>query len=198
MSISNDKIKSNELPCRNLLLGITGSIGAVNMPAYVQYFKHKLAENVFILISSSAKNFLNNYSLEIISGNIVFDNLFTSSDKFKIPHIQLPSLADLFLIMPATANIISKAANGIADDLITTSIVASSCPVVFVPSMNSVMWFNKIIQSNVKRLKDYGYYVIEPSMGIQVSNSNTSFGAMPPMKSIFEILLNILGNKGSL
>lgn len=157
MGISKGNIKSNELPCKNLLLGITGSIGAVNMPTYVQYLKNKFTKNIFIMISSAAKNFVNSYSLEFISGHKIFENPFTPVDEFKAPHIQLPKLADLFLIMPASAN-------GIADDLITTSIVASSCPLVFVPSMNNVMWFNKIIQNNVRKLQEYGYYVMEPSL----------------------------------
>ena len=188
-------MKNNKLPCKNLLLGITGSIGAVNMPAYVQYLKNKFAENIFIMISNAAKNFVNSYSLEFISGHKIFENTFTPIDEFKVPHIQLPKLADLFLIMPATANIISKAANGIADDLITTAIVASSCPLVFVPSMNSIMWFNKIIQNNVRKLQECGYYVIEPSEGIEVSDSSRGFGAMPPLNLILENLVNIIKQK---
>ena len=183
-----------QLPCKNLLIGITGSIGSVNMPSNVLYIKQKFAENIFIMISSSAKNFINAYSLEIISGNRVFDNMFSTDDRIKIPHIQIPNIADLFLIMPATANIISKAANGIADDLITTSILGSKCPVVFVPSMNSIMWFNKAIQNNVKKLKEYGYHVLEPTEGTAVSNSHKDFGAMPQIGSIIKDLINIIKN----
>lgn len=163
MESKAEKIDLKKLPCGNLLIRITGSIGAVNMPMYIQYMKNKFAENIFIMISKAARNFVNPYSLEFISGHKTLEDLFSPNDKYNVPDIQLPKQADVFIIMPATANIISKAASGIADDLISTSIVASTCPVVFVPSMNSAMWFNKIIQRNVELLRENGYTVMEPS-----------------------------------
>jgi len=192
MEYTKNKMENRRFICRNLLIGITGSIGAVNMPIYVQYMKDKFAENIFIMISKAARNFVNPYSLEFISGHKTFEDLFTPHGEYKVPHIQLPEKADIFLIMPATANIISKAANGIADDLISTSIVASSCPVLFVPSMNDIMWFNNIIQRNVKLLRDSGYYVMEPSEGIQVSNSKRGAGAMPPLNLILGYIEKII------
>ena len=149
-------------------------------------------ENIFIMISKAARNFVNPYSLEFISGHKTFEDLFSPNEKYNVPHIRLPKQADVFIIMPATANIISKAASGIADDLISTSIVASTCPVVFVPSMNSAMWFNKIIQRNVELLRENGYTVMEPSEGIEVSDSKREFGAMPPLNFILENLENII------
>jgi len=146
MEYTKNKMENRRFICRNLLIGITGSIGAVNIPIYVQYIKDKFAENIFIIISKAARNFVNPYSLEFISGHKTFEDLFAHYDEYKVPHIQLPEKADIFLIMPATANIISKAANGIADDLISTSIVASASPVVFIPSMNSVMWFIRLFK----------------------------------------------------
>jgi phosphopantothenoylcysteine decarboxylase/phosphopantothenate--cysteine ligase len=192
MEDASEKIEKRKLPCENLLIGITGSVGAVNMPIYIQYIKNKFAENIFIMISKAAKYFVSSYSLELISGHKTFEDLFTPQNEYKVPHIQLPKQADFFLIMPATANIISKAANGIADDLISTSIVSSSCPVVFIPSMNSVMWFNRIIQRNIKLLRESKYYVMEPSYGIEVSDSRREFGAMPQMNLILEYLEKII------
>ncbi len=97
--------------------------------------------------------------------------------------------------MPATANIIGKVANGIGDDLISTSIISSNSPVVFVPSMNEAMWLNKIVQNNVRKLRDYGYYVIEPSEGVEVSDSKHGYGAMPPIKIVLEKLVTIVKKK---
>ncbi len=192
MKDKSEKIEKRKFPCKNLLLGITGSVGAVNMPIYIRYIKEKFTENIFIMISKSAKNFVNPYSLELISGHKTFEDLFTPRNGYNVPHIRLPKQADIFLIMPATANIISKAANGIADDLISTSIVASPCPVVFIPSMNSVMWFNRIIQRNIKLLRENKYYVMEPSYGITVSDSKREFGAMPQINLILEYLEKII------
>ncbi|MBI2648975.1 MAG: bifunctional 4'-phosphopantothenoylcysteine decarboxylase/phosphopantothenoylcysteine synthetase, partial [Thaumarchaeota archaeon] len=109
----------------------------------------------------------------------------------KVPHAELTRSADLFLIMPATANIIGKAVNGICDDLISTSIVACQAPVVFVPSMNEVTWSNKAVQQNTQKLKTLGYYVLEPTCGYEITDMKQTFGAMPTFASILEQLKQI-------
>ena len=144
------------------------------MIPYIQYFQQRLAKNVCIMLSKAAQNFVNKYSLELITRKKVWTDLYEFDDEKRVPHTQLPAKADLFLIMPATANIIGKAGNGIADDLISTSILASNIPFVFAPSMNKVMLLNRAFQDNVKKVKKYGYYIIEPSEGIEVGTSTGS------------------------
>lgn len=95
--------------------------------------------------------------------------------------------------MPATANIIGKAANGIADDIISTSVLSYSSPIVFVPSMNEVMWFNKVVQQNVSKLLSLGHHVVTPSTGYEVSNLQWTFGAMADLAVVENRLREIIG-----
>ncbi|MGP6240368.1 flavoprotein [Cuniculiplasma sp. SKW4] len=97
--------------------------------------------------------------------------------------------------MHATANIVGKAAHGICDDLISTSIVSCQAPIVFVPSMNEIMWRNKVVQENISKIRSQGHYLIEPTTGYEVSSMAKSYGAMPPIRQIIEYLINVLASK---
>ncbi|MHB1440853.1 MAG: flavoprotein [Cuniculiplasma sp.] len=181
-----------KLPCKTMILGITGSVMAANMTFYLNMLKNKFAENVYVIMTKASENFLSPYAMELISGHKVFRNLFDNFEGISVPHIQLSEKADIFLIMPATANIIGKAAGGICDDLISTSVIGSKCKVVFVPSMNERMWYNKAVQSNVKKLKGFNYNIVEPGYGTAISNSKISYGAVPPFDLLLKHLLEIL------
>jgi phosphopantothenoylcysteine synthetase/decarboxylase len=185
-----------EPPCENLLVGVTGSIGAVAVPQFLFLVRQSFAKEVHVMMSRAAQKFVSPYVLRLFSGNHVLTDSFQITDEVKVPHIELTRRADLLLIMPATANIIGKAANGICDDLISTSIVACKSPVVFVPSMNEAMWSNKAIQQNVEKLRSFGYHLIEPSSGYEITDMKQTYGAMPTFPSILEQLEKIMAGGG--
>lgn len=172
----------------NLLLGVTGSVGVLAMPDYIRLLRESVAERIDVIMSHSAKKFVTPYTLRLYSGNHVFTDSFDISDDVRVPHIDLTQKCDVFLIMPATANIIGKIANGICDDLISTAAMACVAPVVLVPAMNPNMWFSKANQKNVSVLKELGHHVIPPSEGYEIADMKPSFGSIPE----FDVIANFL------
>lgn len=172
----------------NLLLGVTGSVGVLIVPHYIKLLRESIAERVYVMMSHSSKRFVTPYTLRLYSGNYVYTDSFNISDDVRVPHIELTRKCDIFVIMPATANIIGKVANGICDDLISTAVMASAAPVVFIPSMNPNMWFSKANQKNVSVLKELGHYVLPPSEGYEIADMKSSFGSLPR----FEVIANFL------
>ena len=148
----------------NIVLGITGGIAAYKACGIVSYLKSEGA-NVDIIMTKNACEFITPLTLETLSGNKVITDMFERPDYVDVKHISLARKADLFLIVPATANIIGKVANGIADDMLSTTIMATKAPVVFAPAMNDGMYSNLIVQDNIKKLKEYGYKFVEPATG---------------------------------
>src|SRR3989304_172762 len=120
----------------NLLLGVTGSVGVLAVPDYIKLLRESFAERVYVMMSHSAKKFVTPYTLRLYSGNYVFSDSFDISDDVRVPHIELTRKCDMFVIMPATANIIGKVANGICDDLISTAVMAFFVPGGFFSSMH--------------------------------------------------------------
>ncbi|WP_100183257.1 flavoprotein [Candidatus Nitrosotenuis aquarius] len=179
----------------NLLLGVTGSVGVLVLPDYIRLLRENIAENVHVMMSHSAKKFVTPYTLRLYSGNYVFTDSFDITDDVRVPHIELTRKCDVFVIMPATANIIGKVANGICDDLISTAVMACKAPVVFVPAMNPTMWFSKANQKNVLTLKELGHHVILPSEGYEISDMKPSFGSMPEFEVIANFLKDIVNKR---
>lgn len=172
----------------NLLLGVTGSVGVLAVPEYIRLLRESIAENVYVMMSHSAKKFVTPYAMRLYSGNHIYTDTFDITDDVKVPHIDLPKKCDLFVIMPATANIIGKVANGICDDLISTAVMASKIPVVFIPAMNHNMWTSKANQKNITTLQDLGHHIIPPSEGYEISDMQSSFGSMAE----FDVIVNFL------
>ena len=148
----------------NIVIGITGGIAAYKACGIVSYLKSEGA-NVDVIMTKNACEFITPLTLETLSGNKVITDMFERPDYVDVKHISLARKADLFLIVPATANIIGKVANGIADDMLSTTIMATKAPVVFAPAMNDGMYSNLIVQDNIKKLKEYGYKFVEPATG---------------------------------
>ncbi|MBR3145695.1 MAG: bifunctional phosphopantothenoylcysteine decarboxylase/phosphopantothenate--cysteine ligase CoaBC [Bacilli bacterium] len=148
----------------NIVIGITGGIAAYKACGIVSYLKSEGA-NVDVIMTKNACEFITPLTLETLSGNKVITDMFERPDHREVEHISLARKADLFLIVPATANILGKVANGIADDMLSTTIMATKAPVVFAPAMNDGMYSNPIVQDNIKKLRDYGYKFIEPATG---------------------------------
>ncbi len=146
----------------NLLIGMTGSIGVISYSEFIFLLRKNIAKNINVIMSKNATKFITPFSIRVLSGNFVFTDTFDESEKIFVPHLELVRKSDLFLIMPATANIIGKLANGICDDLISTCALSAKVPVVLIPNMNSDMWFSKANQRNIALNKELGYHIIEP------------------------------------
>ncbi|MFY7936065.1 MAG: flavoprotein [Flavobacterium sp.] len=177
---------------KKILICVTGAVAATVMPSYILQIRRELNCEVFVMVSENASKFVTPYALRIHSGNDVFSDSFQHTKDVNVPHIKLTEEVDVVLVMPATANIIAKAAHGFCDDLISTSIVAAQKPIVFVPSMNGKMWFNQAVQENVRKIIDFGYYVLEPRNGIEVEGLKDTFGVMPPLSDIILVLRQLL------
>lgn len=149
---------------KNIVLGITGGIAAYKALELARLLVKKGA-NVYPVMTKSAAEFIAPLSFQTLSGNPVFTELFDAARDASIRHIDIAEKGDLIIIAPATANIIGKAANGIADDLLTTIIMASKCPKLFAPAMNVNMYENPIVQKNISRLKRVGYSFVGPEEG---------------------------------
>jgi len=149
---------------KKILLGVTGSIAAYKAAEIVSLLRKKDAD-VFVIMTESATKFIQPLTFSTLSGNLVVDNLFSTNDKIMIKHISLAQWADLILIAPATANIIGKIAQGIADDMLTTTVMASNKKVIFAPAMNKNMISNPLYQQNVEKLTALGYEFIDSEYG---------------------------------
>ena len=149
---------------KEIVLGVTGGIAAYNAAEFVRLLI-KAGANVHVVMTKNAQEFIKPLTFQTLSGNPVTTDLFSLIEDEKIGHIALADLAQLIIILPATANIIGKIANGIADDFLSTMVMASRASVLFVPSMNVNMWENKILQKNIETLLGRGYHFIEPGEG---------------------------------
>ena len=149
---------------KKILLGVTGSIAAYKAAEIVSLLKKKDAD-VFVIMTESATKFIQPLTFSTLSGNLVVNGLFSANDKIMIKHISLAQWADLILIAPATANIIGKIAQGIADDMLTTTVMASNKKVIFAPAMNKNMISNPLYQQNVEKLTALGYEFIDSEYG---------------------------------
>ena len=150
---------------KNIVLGVTGSIAAYKAADLTSKLK-KLGACVNVVLTESATHLINPITLQTLSENHVATAMFKEANPQEIEHISLATKADVVVIAPATANIIGKIAGGIADDLLTTTVMATRAPVMIAPAMNVNMYENKITQDNMKKLKSLGYRFIEPSTGI--------------------------------
>jgi phosphopantothenoylcysteine decarboxylase/phosphopantothenate--cysteine ligase len=149
---------------KRILLGMTGSIAAYQAVDLIGLLKAELAD-VRVVMTRAATQFVTPLTLEMISGHPVSVEMFGDRSHASIEHTTLSALADLILVAPATANIIGKLASGIADDLLTTLIMATDRPVVIAPAMNARMWRNPVVQRNVRLLREAGYHFVEPEYG---------------------------------
>lgn len=149
----------------NIAVGVTGCIAAYKAAEVVSRLK-KLGADVHVIMTESAQEFVAPLTFGTLSKNKVICDMFEMPDYKEVEHISIASAADVFLVCPATANIIGKIASGIADDFLSTTIMATKAPVVFAAAMNNNMYENPIVQSNIKKLKDYGYRFIEPDEGM--------------------------------
>ena len=180
------------LESKNVVLGVTGGIAAYKSAEIVSRIK-KAGANVDVIMTKNACEFITPLTLRTLSKNLVTVDMFAEPKKIDVEHISLALKADIFLIAPATANIIGKIANGIADDMLSTTIMATKAPVVFALAMNENMYENKIVQNNIEKLKSYGYYFIDSTSGMLACGVEGK-GRMAEPVDIVEELKNIILN----
>lgn len=171
---------------KNILLCITGGIAAYKMPNLASMLV-KQGCNVNVIMTKSAENFITPKTFEALTKNPCITDTFERTFPIEIHHINLATSADYVLVSPATADVIGKLANGIADDMVTSTLLACKCPIAVAPSMNVNMFENRIVQDNIKKLKNYGYTVIEPSTGYMACGS-TGKGKMPEPLQLFRYI----------
>ena len=162
---------------RTVVLGVTGSIAAYKIANLASSLVKKGA-NVHVIMTKNATNFINPITFETLTGNKCLVDTFDRNFEFSVEHVSLAKQADIFMVAPASANVIGKIANGIADDMLTTTIMACKCHKIISPAMNTNMFENPIAQSNIQKLKDYGYEIIEPASGY-LACGDVGAGKMP-------------------
>ncbi|APH14862.1 phosphopantothenoylcysteine decarboxylase / phosphopantothenate--cysteine ligase [Clostridium sporogenes] len=173
-----------------VVLGVTGGIASYKALDIVSKLK-KLNYDVNVIMTKSALQFIHPLPFQSLSGNMVSNDMFEEPKAFEIQHISLAKKADMILVAPATANIIGKVANGIADDMLSTTIMAATCPVVFVPAMNTNMYKNPIVKNNIEKLKGFGYEFINPISG-RLACGDVGEGKMADTEDIVEIADSML------
>lgn len=167
---------------KTVLLGVTGSIAAYKI-AYLASTLKKRRADVHVLMTKNATNFINPITFETLTGNKCLVDTFDRNFQFQVEHVSIAKKADVVMIAPASANVIGKLAHGIADDMLTTTIMACKCKKFISPAMNTNMFENPVVQDNLKILEHYGYEVITPASGY-LACGDTGAGKMPEPETL--------------
>ena len=170
-----------------IVIGVTGSIAAYKAADVVSFLK-KQGADVTVIMTKNALNFINPITFETLSGNKCLVDTFDRNFEFSVEHVSLAKRADLFVVAPASADFIAKAANGIADDMLTTTFLASTCKKLIFPAMNTRMYENPITQDNMKKLEHYGIEIVEPASGY-LACGDTGKGQLAPVEEIEEYIM---------
>lgn len=178
---------------KHIVLGVSGSIAAYKIATLASMLVKKQAD-VTVIMTPNATHFINPITFETLTGNKCLVDTFDRNFKYSVEHVALAKMADVFLVAPASADVIAKAACGIADDMLTTTLLACRCPKVFAPAMNTAMYENPIVQDNIKKLKDYGMEVIDPASGY-LACGDVGAGKMPEPEILFEAIIRALTPK---
>lgn len=172
---------------KNVVLAVTGSIAAYKI-ANLASMLQKLHANTTVLMTQNATQFINPVTFETLTGNKCLIDTFDRNFQYNVEHVSLAKSTDVVLVAPASANVIGKIAGGIADDMLTTTVMACSCKKIIAPAMNTHMYENPIVQDNIKKLKNYGYEVITPDTGY-LACGDTGPGKMPSEQTLLEYIL---------
>ena len=183
----NEKRGKIMLEGKTILLGVTGSIAAYKI-AYLASALKKQHARVHVLMTRNATNFINPITFETLTGNKCLVDTFDRNFQFQVEHVSIAKKADVVMIAPASANVIGKLAHGIADDMLTTTIMACKCKKIISPAMNTNMFENPIVQDNLKTLEHYGYEVIDPAVGY-LACGDTGAGKMPEPETLLSYIM---------
>lgn len=178
---------------KHIVLGVTGSIAAYKIASLASMLVKQKAD-VTVIMTPNATNFINPITFESLTGNKCLVDTFDRNFEFQVEHVSLAKQTDVFLIAPASANVIAKAAHGIADDMLTTTLLACTCPKLVAPAMNTRMYHNPIVQDNMRTLARYGMEVITPASGY-LACGDTGEGKMPEAAVLYEYLVKALTPK---
>ncbi len=181
---------------KHVVLGVSGSIAAYKIAALASMLVKKQAD-VTVIMTPNATNFMNPITFETLTGNKCLVDTFDRNFQYSVEHVALARLADVFLTAPASADVIAKAACGMADDMLTTTLLACRCPKIFAPAMNTAMYENPVVQDNIKKLKDYGMTVLEPASGY-LACGDVGAGKMPEPEALLEAIVYALTPKDML
>lgn len=172
---------------KTVVLAVSGSIAAYKIASLASALK-KLHANVQVLMTQNAVNFINPITFESLTGNKCLVDTFDRNFQYSVEHVALAKQADVVLVAPASANVIGKIAHGIADDMLTTTVMACKCKKIIAPAMNTNMFDNPILQDNLKILEHYGYEVISPAVGY-LACGDTGAGKMPEPELLLQYIL---------
>lgn len=172
---------------KNIVLAVTGSIAAYKIANLARMLK-KLHANVQVLMTQNATQFINPITFETLTSNKCLIDTFDRNFQYSVEHVALAKQADVVLVAPASANVIGKLANGIADDMLTTTVMACPCKKIISPAMNHNMYHNPIVQDNLKKLARFGYEIIPPATGM-LANGDSGDGRMPEESLLLEYIL---------
>ncbi|WP_265442984.1 bifunctional phosphopantothenoylcysteine decarboxylase/phosphopantothenate--cysteine ligase CoaBC [Acetivibrio straminisolvens] len=178
---------------KTVVVGVCGGIAAYKAVELVSRLK-KLGADVHVIMTANAVKFVAPLTFRSICHNPVITDMFEEPKMWDIQHVSLAQKADLIVVAPATANIIGKVAGGIADDMLSTTIMAANSPVLFVPAMNDKMYENPIVQGNINRLASLGYLFMEPDTGLMACGTNGK-GRFPSPEAIVDYVKGILSKK---
>ena len=171
---------------KTVVLGVTGSIAAYKIASLASMLVKKQV-NVHVIMTQNATNFINPITFETLTGHKCLVDTFDRNFEFQVEHVSLAKQADVVMIAPASANVIGKLAHGIADDMLTTTLLACRCPKFLSPAMNTAMYENPMVQDNLKILKKYSYKVITPASGY-LACGDTGSGKMPEPETLFQYI----------
>ena len=189
MTFDNKTLKG-----KTAVLAVTGSIAAYKIVNLARMLK-KLGANVQVLMTKNATEFITPLTFEQLTGNKCLIDTFDRNFQYNVEHVALAKQADVVLVAPASANVIGKIANGIADDMLTTTVMACPCKKIISPAMNHNMYHNPIVQDNIEKLARFGYEIIPPETGM-LANGDSGDGRMPDESLLLEyILKEIPGEK---
>ncbi len=172
---------------KTVVLAVSGSIAAYKIASLASALG-KLHADVQVLMTQNATNFINPITFETLTGNKCLVDTFDRNFQYSVEHVALAKRADVVLVAPASANVIGKIANGIADDMLTTTVMACKCKKIISPAMNTQMFENPIVQDNLKKLEHYGYEVIQPAVGL-LACKDVGAGKMPEPETLLEYIL---------
>lgn len=178
---------------KHIVLGVSGSIAAYKIASLASLLKKKQAD-VTVIMTQNATNFINPITFESLTGNKCLVDTFDRNFQHSVEHVALAKQTDVMLVAPASANVIAKAAHGLADDMLTTTLLACQCPKIFAPAMNTRMYQNPVVQDNMRILEKYGMEVITPASGY-LACGDTGEGKMPEPEALYEAIVKALTPK---
>ncbi len=178
---------------KHIVLGVSGSIAAYKIASLASMLAKQRAD-VTVIMTQNATNFINPITFESLTGNKCLVDTFDRNFQHSVEHVALAKKTDVILVAPASANVIAKAAYGIADDMLTTTLLACQCPKIFAPAMNTRMYQNPVVQDNLKILGKYGMEVVTPASGY-LACGDTGEGKMPEPEALYEAIVKALTPK---